>query len=207
MAHKYIPIKSDIFLTKDVLSLSKYLLGKFIFSEIDNKSCVLKIVETEAYRGEDDKASHAYLNKKTERTKTMFMRGGLSYVYLCYGIHNMLNVVSGEEGIANAVLIRAAEPVNGISEMQERRNSNIINIANGPGKLCQALGVNRKHNGLKLFDSKSPIYLAENNPISDKQIVAGPRVGIAYAEECAQWNWRFRIKDNKHTSKPDTPKY
>lgn len=207
MSNIYLPIDIQSLQSEDVLSLAKLLLGKFIVSKIDDALCVLKIVETEAYRGADDKASHAYPNKMTPRTKTMFLSGGVSYIYLCYGIHNMFNVVVGPTGIANAILIRAAEPVDGVLEMKERRQSKEVNVANGPGKLCQALGITRDHNNMNICTPSSLIYLAENKKISNEDIEIGPRVGIAYAEECAMWPWRFRIKDNKYTSKPKNPSY
>lgn len=201
---KYKVIPKSSFESDDVVKLSKFLLNKYLVSQIDQKLCVSKIVETEAYRAPEDKASHAYKNKKTNRTKTMFEAGGRSYVYLCYGIHNMFNIVTGPSGTAHAILIRALEPIEGINHMQLRRmqKSNNFNLTNGPGKLCKALGITKIHNDINLCDSKSLIYIADNTTVKPANIIASPRVGIAYAEECAYWPWRFRIKNNPWTSLP-----
>ncbi len=204
----YTILERDVFLNNDILFLSKFLLGKYLISKIDNIPCVSKIVETEAYRAPDDKGSHAYGNKLTNRTATLFKEGGISYVYLCYGLHNMLNVVSAPEGNAHAILIRAVEAVSGLKIMQCRRNGiSSYNMTNGPGKLCQALGINRNHDGLELFSKHSPLTIAYNEDIPQIQISQSPRVGIAYAAECAHWPWRFRIKENPWTSKPEHQEY
>lgn len=204
---KYELLNKSILQGEDTLYLAKYLLGKILISKIDGKECVTRIVETEAYKAPEDKGSHAYNNKRTSRTEVMFHSGGISYVYLCYGIHNMLNVVTGPVDEAHAILIRAVEPLSGLELMRERRNSPMKQLTNGPGKLSKALGITRSHNNLDLCDMDSPIYLCDHTDIPQHQILEGPRVGIAYAEECALWPWRFRIKDNPWTSLPDKVVY
>lgn len=197
------PIPKDIFLNNDIVFLSKYLLGKYLISDIDGLQVMGKIVETEAYAAPDDKGSHAFRNKRTERTEIMFGEGGIAYVYLCYGLHHMLNVVTAPKETAHAVLIRAVEPLKGLDIMRKRRNGiKSYNMSNGPGKLCQAFGISRLQNGMDLCNSTQEIWLAENEPIEEDHIMCSPRVGIAYAQECANWPWRFRIKKSKWTSPP-----
>ena len=192
----------------DVLAVAKRLLNQYLISKTDNKIVIGRIVETEAYRAPDDKASHAYQNKRTQRTETMFANAGTAYVYLCYGIHNMLNVVTASEGIAHAVLIRAIEPIYGIETILERRAiKDILDSCNGPGKLCQALAIERAHDSMDLCSTSSMIYLGESDVLEENDIVSGPRVGVAYAEECAHWPWRFRVKNSEWTSKPASIRY
>lgn len=192
----------------DILQIAQDLLGSLITTRINKRECSAMIVETEAYKAPDDKGSHAYGNRRTKRTEVMFGEGGRAYVYLCYGLHQMFNVVSGPMGLAHAILVRAAEPVDGIAAMQERRNIGDQNqLTNGPGKLCQAMGITREHNGSILFDKSSDITISEFKLVQGEEIISGPRVGIAYAEECAHLPWRFRVKNNRWTSKPDQVNY
>lgn len=201
----------------DVVTISKQLLGKKIITKLDGAISGGIIVETEAYRAPDDRACHAYGNRLTNRTKTMFMEGGTLYVYIIYGIHRMINVVTAEEGKAHAVLIRAIEPVLGIDKMVARRNQKNLsqNTVNGPGKLASALGVDTVLDGVSLFNKESGIWIEDlNHSISEECIVSGPRVGLSkHTERDAHRPWRFYIKDNKWVSKPkivaypDIPKF
>lgn len=201
-------LKQENFQSENVVNLAKFLLNKYLISQVGQKTSITQIVETEAYRAPDDKACHAYQNKKTNRTKTMFLKGGVSYIYLCYGIHNMLNVVTAPKGKAHAILIRAVQPITGIDIIQQRRtDTKGYNLTNGPGKLCQALGIDRSLDAMELYKRDSKIWLGDNKNLNDNDIESGARVGISYAEECAMWPWRFKIKDNKWTSKPDTVEY
>jgi len=194
--------------SKDVVKIAQYLLGKIIVSQINDQICMGKIVETEAYRAPDDKASHAYLDKRTQRTETMFGEAGKSYVYLIYGLHQMLNVVTGPKGSAHAVLIRAIEPMVGMDQMMNRRKGiSNYNMTNGPGKLCKALGISKSENDVDLCNMKSPLWIADQSLVKSSKILSGPRVGIGYAEECALWPWRFRIKKNPWSSLPHEVKY
>jgi len=162
-----------------------------------------KIVETEAYRAPEDKASHAYQNRRTKRTETIFSPGGVAYIYLCYGIHHLFNIVTGQKDQAHAILIRGIEPVEGIEHMLSRRKMTKIQprISNGPGILSKALGITTKLDGQALY-TKDQIWIEKGkNVVSDAEIVASPRVGVDYAEECAEWPWRFRIKGNPYCSR------
>ena len=199
-------IQRSFFDTEDVLGVSQKLLGKYLVSNIGGHLTSGIIVETEAYRAPDDKACHAYQNKRTPRTETMFAKPGTVYVYICYGIHHLFNIVSAAENTAHAILIRAIEPIEGIDIMCERRNMPKLSptIVNGPGKFTIALGINKNFNAIDLCDPESPIWVEDrNHQVKPNEIIAGPRVGMSTAEECSNWPWRFRIKDNKYTSKPD----
>jgi len=197
-------IDESTYKNDDVVLLAKYFIGKHLVTNINNKLCVSKIVETEAYKAPEDKASHAYKNKRTQRTETMFLSGGRSYVYLCYGIHNMFNIVTGPEEQAHAILVRAVEPIIGLETMRYRRKgATKYNLTNGPGKLCKALGITREHNNLNLSNHESKVWIEKGEEIEKSKIMASPRVGIAYAKECALWPWRFRLEDNRWTSLPN----
>jgi len=193
----------EVLSSTDIVSLSQMLLGATVTTRIDNQLTSGIIVETEAYRAPDDKGSHAHGNKRTKRTETMFGSPGYAYVYLCYGIHHMLNVVSGPKETAHAILIRAVEPKEGVDIMSTRRGLDPTNknLTNGPGKLAKALGITTGLNGTDLCSSKV-LKLELGTPVPDKDIIKSPRVGIAYAKECAHWPWRMRIKDNPWTSPP-----
>jgi len=188
----------------DVVQISKDLLGKVLVTNFNNIKTIGKIVETEAYRGPDDKASHAYNNRFTERTKIMYEKGGLAYVYLCYGIHHLFNVVTSKKGSPHAVLIRAIEPLEEIETMLKRRNFDQLKpqLTAGPGVMSKALGITTAHNGMNIMNSNSKIWVEDHHIIiKPKDIIESPRVGVDYAEECASWNWRFRITNNKWMSK------
>ena len=181
----------------DVLQISRELLGKVLVSEMDGIRTSGIITETEAYAGIHDKASHAYGNRQTKRTATMFGPPGISYVYLCYGIHHLFNVVTHQEGIPHAVLVRAIEPLEGIEEILRRRKKEKLrkNICGGPGTLSQGLGIKTIHNGLDL--SSSPITIEDHGIIvPEKQISVGPRIGVDYAKEDALLPYRFVYSPN-----------
>ena len=168
------------------------------------------IVETEAYRAPDDRACHAWMNRRTKRTEIMFAEGGKAYVYLCYGIHHLFNIVTGKEDMAHAILIRAVDPVENMELMLERRSMDKAKrqLTGGPGVLSQALGIKTVHTGIDLLKKESPIWLEDRGiHFSENDIIASPRVGIAYAKECANWPWRFRVKNSKWTSKPEKVSY
>jgi DNA-3-methyladenine glycosylase len=188
----------------DVVALSRDLLGKYSFTCIDGITTGGYIVETEAYNGIIDKASHAYGNRKTSRTQPMFMQGGISYVYLCYGIHEMFNIVTSVEGQPHAILIRAINPTEGVELMQLRRNMPVVksNITSGPGSVAKALGISRKINAVSL---QSDVIWIEDRGLSfqDSEITAGPRIGVAYAAEDALLPYRFYVKGNIYVSKPN----
>ncbi len=194
----------DFYQKEDVVSVAKQLLGKLLFTRINGQLSGGIITETEAYDGIVDKACHAYGGKNTNRTATMFLGGGVTYVYLCYGIHHLLNVVSGKEGNPQAVLIRAIEPTVGIETMLRRRKMEKIapRITAGPGALSQALGIDKQLNAKDLLADE--IWIEDGNAYKDEEIVATTRIGVAYAQEHALWPFRFYIKGNKYVSKPNS---
>jgi DNA-3-methyladenine glycosylase len=190
----------SFYLNPNVVEVAQLLLGKYLCTNIDNKFTVGKIVETEAYCGATDKACHAHFGR-TKRNKIMFAQGGVAYVYLCYGIHHLFNIVTNTEGLADAVLIRAVEPVEGIDTMLERRKMPKLahRIAAGPGTVSKALGINTSFYGTDL--QEDTIWIADNEHIMPENVVASPRIGVAYAEEDALLPWRFRIKANPWAGK------
>lgn len=179
----------------DVVRIAKALLGKELYTNINGEITSGIITETEAYNGVIDRASHAYGGRLTARTKTMYCAGGIAYVYLCYGIHHLFNVVTNIEGIPHAVLIRNIKPEKGIDTMLERRNKKKLDktISTGPGTLSQALGMNtKKHNGISLLEDT--IWIEESKlSIQKKDIEITPRIGADYAGDDAQLPYRFLI--------------
>ncbi|NBC10024.1 MAG: DNA-3-methyladenine glycosylase [Bacteroidetes bacterium] len=197
------PIKRTFFTQPDVLHLSQQLLGQHLVTEVEGERCVGRIVEVEAYRY-DDKACHAYGNKQTKRTEVMFREGGHAYVYLCYGIHHLFNIVSGKEGQAEAVLVRALEPMDNLASMLERRGMEKMQkrLTAGPGCLAQAMGIHTSMSGLDMLSGDSPVWIEAGDRLpSPSEIATGPRIGVDFAEECAAWPWRFAIKGNRWISK------
>jgi len=198
----YQPLPMNFYRQADVLAVSKQLLGKCLFTCIDNQLTGGVIVETEAYKAPEDRASHAYGMKRTKRNEAMYQPGGISYVYLCYGIHALFNIVTNQEGIPHAILIRAIEPITGIKTMLARRRKSKTDrsLTGGPGALSQALGMTVQHNGLSL---RGPKIWVEDIQVTvpENEILASPRVGIDYAGEDARLPWRFRIRNNPWTSK------
>jgi DNA-3-methyladenine glycosylase len=188
----------------DVVALSRDLLGKYLFTCIDGVTTGGYIVETEAYNGIIDKASHAFGNRKTPRTSTMFMQGGIAYVYLCYGIHQMFNIVTSTEGEPHAILIRAIQPTDGLDVMLYRRNmiTPKPNITAGPGSVAKALGISRDINALSL---QGDTIWVEDRGLSfpDEAVAAVPRIGVSYAAEDALLPYRFYVKGNIYVSKPN----
>lgn len=194
----------SFYLGSDVLEISKSLLGKYLFTCINGSVTGGRIVETEAYNGAVDRASHAYGNRRTKRTEVMFSRGGVAYVYLCYGIHDMLNIVTSSEGHAQAILIRAIEPTHGIEQMLERRGMNALktNITAGPGSVARALGIDRSMNGISLLSDS--LWLEDRGVrINAPEIAAVPRIGVAYAGPDALLPYRFYVRGNPFVSKPN----
>ena len=191
------------YLNQDVIFLAKDLLGKVLFTEINGDLTAGIIVETEAYFGVIDKASHAYGGRHTGRTETLYNQGGVSYVYLCYGIHHLFNIVSSVEGEPHAVLVRAVEPLTGTEIMEMRRNvlASKTAISSGPGSAAKALGIDRSFNNKDLTGNE--IWIEDHGiKYSPDEIISGPRIGVAYAREDALLPWRFYVKGNRYVSKP-----
>ncbi|MBC8256099.1 MAG: DNA-3-methyladenine glycosylase [Candidatus Marinimicrobia bacterium] len=194
-------LNQEFYQEEDVLQISKDLLGKTLYTQFNGKLTSGVIVETEAYAGVDDMASHAYGGRRTKRTETMYAKAGTAYVYLCYGIHHLFNVVTNIEGIPHAVLIRAIEPLEGIDIMLQRRKMSKLlpNLTAGPGILSQALGISIQYSGISLLGNK--IWINDIHPSGGyMDIISSPRVGCQNAGKDANNPWRFRIKGNKWVS-------
>ena len=196
-------LKREFFVRPDVVQISRELLGKFVFTRVDGDPMTGgMIVETEAYAGPQDKASHAHGNRRTARTEVMYAQGGVAYVYLCYGIHSLFNIITNKREIPHAVLIRAIEPTHGIELMRRRRKKIQTgrNLTAGPGALSQALGISCRHTGMSVTGNQ--IWLEETGlVIGPDRITASPRVGVGYAGTDARLPWRFRIRDSLWTSR------
>lgn len=180
----------------NVVKIARDLLGKALFTSVDGIVTAGTIVETEAYSWKE-RGCHAYGARRTPRNDIMFGEGGRSYVYLCYGMHHLFNVVTNTTGTPEAVLIRALEPLEGQTYMQDRRGnpSNEFHLTSGPGKLTKALGIDRKWNGKSLLDNE--IWIEDVGlMVTGKRIQASPRIGIDYAGNDARLPWRFTLKGN-----------
>lgn len=186
---------------KDVLKVAKALLGKVLVTEIDGIRTSGRIVETEAYNGAADRASHAWNNRRTNRTEIMFGPGGVAYVYLCYGIHHLFNVVTNSEDVPHAVLVRGLEPLEGIDHMLFRCGKQKVDytLTAGPGSLSKALGITTALTGQSLLGDV--IWIEDAPAVAKKDIVAGTRVGVAYAMEDAYLPYRFSVKGSPWVSK------
>ncbi|MEO7766493.1 MAG: DNA-3-methyladenine glycosylase [Ferruginibacter sp.] len=191
----------DFYNRKNVLQIAKELLGKVVVTNIDGVVTSGRIVETEAYNGINDRASHAWLGKRTARNEQMYAQAATAYVYICYGIHSMLNVVTNEKDIPEAVLIRALEPLQGIDKMLERtgKKQPDNSLTRGPGNVGKALGIYKIHSGVDLLNNT--IYIASDNyNPAENQIGISKRIGIDYAGQDALLPYRFYIKGNKYVS-------
>jgi DNA-3-methyladenine glycosylase len=194
----------------DVVFLTRDLIGKKIVSMVGGQLTSGIITETEAYRGVDDKACHAHLGRFTERTKIMYETGGVAYVYLCYGIHNLFNIITNTNEQADAILIRAVEPVEGIETMLERRGKEKLDktLTSGPGNFSKAFGLDRSHYGANLTGDKvwiTSVALSEQNSLPQVDqvldITISKRIGIDYAQEDKDLPWRFYLNTSKYVSK------
>ncbi|GEN74317.1 DNA-3-methyladenine glycosylase [Chryseobacterium hagamense] len=195
-------LKSSYYRSPDVEFLAKDLLGKILYTCKDGQVTAGLITETEAYFGDEDKASHAFGNRRTARTEIMYGPGGFAYVYLCYGIHYLLNVVVSGSDDPKCVLIRAIEPYSGQEIMEERRKMPVTHtaVSSGPGSLSKALGIDVSFNRKDLTEDEIWIEDIGKRYAAD-EIAAVPRVGIAYAQEHAHLPLRFYLKDNRFVSK------
>jgi len=191
----------EFYTRANVLEVSRDLLGKLlVVPDETGRRISGKIVEVEAYRGPEDRASHAYGGRRTKRTETMYREGGVAYVYFVYGMYNQFNVVSNVRDTPHAILVRGLEPVEGIETMRIRRHSHADrNLTSGPGKLCLAMGIDRELDGADLLSDRVWIEEYEKVPVS--KVARGPRIGIDYAEEWIEKPWRFWIKGNDYVSR------
>lgn len=185
----------------DVVKIARELIGKGLFTKIGNVITGGIIVETEAYSWKE-RGCHAYGAKKTARNAVMFQNGGYTYVYLCYGMHHLFNIVTNTKDIPEAVLIRAVEPLIGMEEMQLRRGAKInrFHLTSGPGKLTKAMGIDKSLNGK--FLTGNEVWVEDlGTKIPKAKILASERIGIDYAGEDARLPWRFSLKENLWVSR------
>ena len=194
-------LTGEFYRRDSVITVAKELLGKMLVTKFDGIETSGRIVEVEAYNGEIDKASHAFGGRRTNRTEIMYAQGGVAYVYLCYGIHHLFNVVTNDKNIPHAILIRALEPVKGIEKMLKRTNKKKADytLTRGPGNVSKALGIYTKHWGLSLLSKE--LYIADDGAkYTAKEIASSPRIGVDYAAEDALLKYRFYIKENLFVS-------
>jgi len=190
----------DFYLRHDVVDIARDLLGKVLVTCWNGEQTTGRIVETEAYAGETDRASHASKGR-TPRTEVMFGEGGTAYVYLCYGIHQMFNIVTNTAGVPHAVLIRAVEPMQGVEIMLRRTGKKFVDesLTRGPGNVGKAFGFHTSQCGYSLQSSE--LFIADDGYSPEAALVAAsPRVGVDYAGEHAAWHYRFFIRGNKYVS-------
>lgn len=196
------------FYARDTLVVAKELLGKILVHKVNGVFIKGRIVETEAYIGEIDRACHAYGGKKTKRLEPLYGKPGIAYVYFIYGMYHCFNVITKEEESPEGVLIRAVEPLDGIDEMSYFRfkmpylnlsKAQKKNLTSGPSKLCIALNISKEQNKEDLCEDS--LYIEEDEKENKFEIVESKRIGIDYAKEAKDFMWRFYIKDNKWISK------
>jgi DNA-3-methyladenine glycosylase len=198
MAIKKLPL--SFYLRNDVVQITKDLLGKVLVTGWNDEKTAGRIVEAEAYAGEIDKASHASKGR-TARTSVIFAEGGAAYVYLCYGIHQMFNIVTNKEGMAHAILIRAVEPLEGIEVMLKRTGKKKLDntLTRGPGNVGKAFGFHTSQCGLSLVSDE--LYIADDGfKISEDDMASSPRIGVDYAGDDALLPYRFYLKGNPYVS-------
>ena len=195
-------MRIDFYQGSNVVKIARKLLGKVLVTKWKGIETSGRIVEVEAYNGVIDKASHAAGGRRTNRNEVMYGEGGVSYVYLCYGIHHLFNVVTNRQETPHAILIRALEPIKGIDVMLERTGKKKLDntLTKGPGNVSKALGISfKQHSGLSLLSKE--LFIAEDDfAINKKDIVASPRIGVDYAGEDAKLPYRFFIKGNPFVS-------
>lgn len=191
-------LNRDFYLQDDVVALAKQLLGKVLFTRIDNMVCSGIITETEAYAGITDKASHSFGNKRTGRTEIMYHEGGCAYIYLIYGMYSLFNVVTNRSGVPHAILVRSILPIGGLGTMQKRKNGKPIGLKDGegPGRLSKILGINYKMSGMPLDKNQKGIAIWIEDTkiiIPQNKIQIGKRIGVEYAMEDAGRPYRFWV--------------
>ncbi|HSN07914.1 MAG TPA: DNA-3-methyladenine glycosylase [Hanamia sp.] len=185
----------------DVVKIAKELLGKIVVTSFDGKITSGRIVETEAYAGITDKASHAFSGKRTARNEHMYSAAATAYIYICYGMHQMLNIVTNDKEIPEAILIRAIEPLQGIDTMLERTGKSKLDktLTRGPGNVGKALGIFKHHSGLYLLDEE--IFLLDDGKnLKEENIGVSKRIGVESAGEDSLLPYRFYVKGNKYVS-------
>ena len=191
----------DFYQREDVVAIAQELLGKLLVTVVDGKRSAGRIVETEAYNGIIDRAAHSYGGRRTQRTEIMFAAGGVAYVYLCYGIHYLFNVVTNTLDHPQAVLIRALEPVSGVAHMLDRTRKlqPDTSLTRGPGNVARAMGIDKTFNGHSLL-SKDLFIADDGHRYQPEEWMASPRIGVDYAGDDAQLPYRFYVKGNPYLS-------
>lgn len=189
------------FFARDTLVVARELLGQRLVRLLEGKRLSGYIVEVEAYIGEEDQASHAHPGR-TARNATMYGPAGHAYVYLIYGMHHCLNIVTDREGYPAAILIRALEPVEGIEEMRARRgNRPLTQLTSGPARLCQALAIDRRLDGADMCAPEAHLFVERGTPVPDESVATSPRVGVRGDEVALTVPWRFYIHGNSYVSR------
>ncbi len=191
----------DFYSRKDVVTIARELLGKIVVTQFNAKVTSGRIVETEAYIALTDKASHSFAGRRTSRNEHMYAAAGTAYVYICYGMHQMFNIVTNEKDIPDAVLVRAIEPLQGIDIMQQRTGKIKADntLTKGPGNVGKALGIFKHHSGLHLLDDE--VYLLDDEfTLEEHQIGTSGRIGVASAGADALLPYRFYVRGNKYVS-------
>jgi DNA-3-methyladenine glycosylase len=187
-----------IFYTRqDVVQIARDLIGKYLYTNFDGKLTAGIIIETEAYEGVTDRASHAFGGRRTARTEVMYSRGGVAYVYLCYGIHSLFNIVTNEADIPHAVLIRGIYPVEGLDIMKMRVQKHELGpgSGSGPGKVSKLLGIHYSHSGIDLLSDM--IWLEDEGLDLNDKVLTGTRIGVEYSGQDALLPYRFRVPEEK----------
>jgi DNA-3-methyladenine glycosylase len=189
------------FYLQDTITVARALLGCTLWRRIDGELLGARLVEVEAYLGANDPASHARRGLRSPRNESMYLDGGYAYVYFTYGMHWCMNVVTQEAGIAEAVLLRAAEPVAGIESMRKRRPKakREFDLMNGPGKLCSAMAIDRTLDGVPL-DGDTLFLTKRDVPVAADDIVVSPRIGVEGAGDAAHWPLRFFLRGSRYVS-------
>ncbi|MBC7850226.1 MAG: DNA-3-methyladenine glycosylase [Chitinophagaceae bacterium] len=195
-------LRIDFYNREDVVLIAKELIGKILVSRFDGIETNGRIVETEAYAGVNDRASHAWNGRRTARTETMYGEGGTTYVYLCYGLHQMFNVVTNQKDTPHAILIRALEPIIGIDVMLQRTGKSKVDytLTRGPGNVAKALGIFTHHSTLSLLSDE--LFIAKDDfQLSPSDIEATKRIGVDYAGNDAHLPYRFILRNNPYVSR------
>jgi DNA-3-methyladenine glycosylase len=194
-------LPASFYQRNDVLQISRELLGKLLVTKWDGQITSGRVVECEAYAGFFDRASHAAGGRRTNRNEIMYAKGGSAYVYLCYGIHHLFNVVTNTRDVPHAILIRALEPVNGINKMLERTGKEKLDntLTRGPGNVSKALGIHTRHNGFSLQSKE--LFLADDGFTYPEELATtSGRIGVEYAGPDARLPYRFYIRGNAYVS-------
>ena len=197
------PLPLSFYNQKNVVQIAQQLIGTIIITQFNEQITSGRIVETEAYIGLTDRASHSYNGKRTARNEHMYAQAGTTYVYICYGMHHLFNVVTNKKNIPDAVLIRAIEPINGLAYMLKRTGKPTLNntLTKGPGNVSKALGIDKIHSGKNLTEANSAITIVQDGFILEPQALGiSKRIGVESAGEAANYPYRFYIKGNKNVS-------